>query len=427
MIMWIAALVLIVLTTAIGYKQGAIRAAFSFVGLVVAAMLAIPLGPLFAWVFPLIGFKNPLAPKFGGPIIAFFLVSFVFKAAAAFVHRKVEHHFRYDRDDATRAVWEIMYKRVGACVGALNGVVYFFVFALIVAVFGYTTIQTGGAESESKVLSFVSKSAQDLQDTHMDKVVAAFNPAPEKYFDAADVLGLLHQNRNLLERLENYPVFAAMGEEPVYQALGADKELQAMIKSKASFSEILKKPSVQEVLTNSDIVTRVMELDVKDLKEYLETGLSPKFANEKLLGRWGYDVLATLRLNKALRPEVPASTWFRLKNELSERFDGSVLTAFYNEKANFKLAPEMEGRATAYIASPGVRLPNGQIQTNYVPRWFMTNATFSANGKWSGAAPNYLVTLGNRNGTATSEAKLQDSRLSLQFEGKALSFTRLQD
>src|SRR5436190_6746942 len=185
MIMWIAGLVLVAITAAVGYRAGAIRAAFSFIGLVAAAVLAIPLGPLFAWIFPLLGFHQPIAAQFGGPIVAFFVVSFVFKAFAGFVHRKVDYHYRYNRADAERAVWEVMHRRVGACVGALNGVVYFMVFALIIAVFGYFIIQTGGGEAGGKVLSFVGKAAEDLQSTRMDKVVAPFHPAGEKYFDAA--------------------------------------------------------------------------------------------------------------------------------------------------------------------------------------------------------------------------------------------------
>ena len=361
MIMWIVGLVLMALTIGIGYRQGAIRSAFSFIGLVVAAVMAIPLGPLFAWVFPLIGFKNPLAPKFGGPIIAFFIVSFVFKALAAFVHRKVDYHYRYNRQDAERAVWEVMHRRVGACIGAMNGVVYFFVFAIIVAVFGYTAIQIGGSENDSKVLSFLGKSANDLQATHMDKVVGAFNPAPEKYFDAADTLGLLYHNRKLIDRLENYPIFAAMAQEPIYQALGKDKELQTMLRGKSSIGEILNNATVQEVVTNSDIVTKVMELDLMDLKQYLETGASPKFDKEKLLGRWSYDMLGTLRLNKMLKPEVPASTWFRLKNELSERFDGTLFTAFYNEKVTFKLGTNMEAKASPFILPPPCVCPTARF------------------------------------------------------------------
>jgi hypothetical protein len=287
-------------------------------------------------------------------------------------------------------------------------------------------MQIGGSESESKVLSFLGKSAVDLQETHMDKVVASFNPAPEKYFDAADILGLLYHNRKLIDRAENYPVFAAMAEEPLYQSAGADKELQTLIHSKSSLAEVLDHPKVQEVMTNSDFMTKAIDLDLQDFKTYLETGVSPKFEKEKLLGRWSYDVLATLRLNKALKPEVPASTWFRIKNEMTERFVGSVFTAFYNNKVKFVLATNMDGKATPYLAVP-MRLANGRIQTNQVPKWFTTNATFSAVGTWSGSAPNYLITLANKNGTGTSEGRLENDHLSFQFESKTLSFTRLSD
>jgi hypothetical protein len=136
MIMWITALVLVAATAAVGYRQGAIRAAFTFIGLCIGAMLAIPFGPMFEWIFPIIGFKDPITRKFGAPVIAFVAVSLVFKGIAAFVHRKVEYHSRYHRDDATRAVWEVVMARTGACLGVLNGVVYLLVFAIIIAVFG---------------------------------------------------------------------------------------------------------------------------------------------------------------------------------------------------------------------------------------------------------------------------------------------------
>lgn len=422
MTMWIAALVLVALTIGIGYRQGAIRAAFTFVGLIVAAMLAIPCTPLIAWIFPLIGFKNPVVAQFGAPIIAFVVIALVFKGVAAFVHRKVDYHYKYNRDDATRAVWEVMHRRVGACVGALNGVVYLVVFALIVSVFGYYAIQTGPAESGSKVLSFVGKAAEDLKETRMDKVVAPFNPAGEKYFEASDILGLIHHNRNLIDRLKNYPVFAAMGQEPAYQEMAKDQELQNKLKDQASLNEILAYPKVQEVISNTDVATKVLEIDTKDLKHYLETGVSEKYGKEKLLGRWGFDLLASIQLNKQLKPDITAPIWRRMKTELVERFNASVFTAFYDNKATFQLRTNMEGRGSPLEP---IRLPNGR--TNYVATWFTTNALYSATGKWSGSAPNYLVTLTSRNGTATSEARLENDSLWFQFEGKALAFTRLPD
>ncbi len=427
MIMWIAALLLVAATVGIGYRQGAIRASFTFIGLLVAAVLAIPFGPMFAWIFPLIGFKSPLAPKFGAPVIAFFAVSLVFKGIAAFVHRKVEYHYRYHRDDASRAVWEVMMKRVGACVGALNGLVYFVVFALLVSVFGYTTIQIGGNESNSTTLSFLGKSADDLKATQMDKVVAPFNPAPTNYFDTADTLGLLYHNRNLIDRVGNYPIFAAMAQQPIYKTLGADKELQTLIKNKGSFEEIMANPTVSEVVSNTDLVKIVLEMDVLDFKEFLETGVSPKFSQEKLLGRWRYDLAESIRLNKALKPDVAASTWFRVKNELVERFDDSVFTAFHDNTAKFMITTNMDGRASPMYNLPPVRLPNGRVVTNSAPRWAMTNALSSATGKWSGSAPNYLITLNSRDGAATVEGTLAKDSLSFQVAGKALAFKRMAD
>jgi hypothetical protein len=100
--------------------------------------------------------------------------------------------------------------------------------------------------------------------------------------------------------------------------------------------------------------------------------------------------------------------------------------AFHDNAAKFLLVTNMEGKATPYEPR-AVRLPNGQVRTNFFARWFTTNAIYSATGKWSGSAPNYLVTLGNKSGTATSEGKLEDGRLSFQFEGKAILFTRLPD
>jgi hypothetical protein len=419
MIMWIAAIVLVAACVAVGYKQGATRAAFTFVGLVIAALLALPLAPAFEWIFPLIRLKNPLYADFGAPIIAFLVVSIAFKAIGQFVHRKIDYHFRYRRADAERAVWEVMHRRVGACVGALNGAVYFIVFATIISVFGYFTIQTGAGEVPSKVLAFVGSAAEDLQETEMDEVVAPFNPAGERYMDAADVAGLLYHNRPLVDRLYNYPVFASMAEEPMFKDLGKDRELQALVKGSASLNEILAQPKVQEVISNSPLTEKVLELDFADLKQYLVTGKSAKYSTEALVGNWAFDPLATLQLNKRLRPDVGASTWFRVKNEVTERFDGAVFTAFYDNKAKLELAPGAQGKS-----SPMIPVPTGRPgQTNYVPRWLNTNAMTALAGKWSGSAPNYLVTLASK----TSEAKLEDNQVTFRVDDAALSFTRIPD
>jgi hypothetical protein len=429
MTMWIAALVLVAACAGLGYREGATRAAFTFVAVLLGACLALPLAPAFYWVFNLIGTNNPLYADFGAPVIAFVVVVLVLKALGQFVHRKIDYHYRYQRADAERAVWELMHRRVGACIGVLNGTAYFVVLAILVSVFGYYTIQTGGGENNSKVFAFFGRAAEDLQTWKMDKAVASFNPAKEKYFEGSDIAGLLYHNRPLIDRLYNYPVFAAMAEEPAFKQLGSDKPLQTEIHGQASLNAIFENSKIQQVVSNNPaIISNVLAMDFKDIKEYLETGASPKYSAEKVLGDWAYDPLSTLQLNRELKPDIAASMWFRLKNELTERFASSVFTAFYNNKAKLVLAPNEEGRSSPLRAVP-IAVPGrpGQFQTNYVALWFTTNASFSANGKWSGSSPNYLITLGNKNGTATSEGKLDGNKLSFQFEGKALAFTRLGD
>jgi len=427
MIIWIIAIVLVIACSVLGWRAGATRAAFSFIGLIVAAALAVPLKPAVGWIFPLIGFKNKLVTDFGGPILAFIVTTLLVRTFGEFVHRKIDYHFRYNRQDAERAVWEVMHRRVGAALGPLNAAVYLVVIGIIISTFGYYTIQTGGGENPSKIISFLGKAAEDLQETRMDKVVGPFIPATEKYFDGADVAGLLYHNRTLVDRLYNYPVFASMAEEPVYKDLGKDKELQGMIRGTASFNEILNNAKVSEVVSNTDVAQRVLDLDFKDLRQYLETGKSPKYSDEPILGRWAYDEPASLKLNKKLRPEVGAQAWFLIKNELTERFDDSVFTAFYDNKTKFDLSARNEGRAAPRRAIPPPPGTRGG-QTNFIPLWANTNAFYSATGKWSGKAPNYLITLGNqRNGTATSEGNLEGDRLSFQFAGGALSFRKLPD
>jgi uncharacterized membrane protein required for colicin V production len=422
MIMWIAAIVLMALMISIGYRQGAIRAAFTFLGILLALVLAMPMAPLFNFIFNFIH-VHPAVPQFVTPLIAFLVVSIVMSIAGAFVFKKVDYHYRYHVSDAHRAFWERMHRRVGAAVGSLNGLLYFLAFALFVSVGGYLAIQTGGDESDSKLMKFMAKGAQDLKETKMDKVVAPFNPAPKKFFEVSDILGLLYHNRGLKQRLYNYPVFAAMAERPMFQALGSDQGVQKLVDA-APLSELLANEKVQEVYTNADLYNEFMAMDLKDVRTYLETGVSPKFAEEKILGRWAYDVDATLALNKASKSDMPASTWFRLKRELTDKYKGSAFTAFYDKKAALKISSAMEGKG-----SPVTPYPAANRQTNYIAVWWNTNATYSASGTWNGAAPVYMVDLSNKNGKHRSEVKLSENnrRLSFEFEEQQLAFDRLPD
>lgn len=88
MILWLIALVMLTSVGIVGFYQGALRAGFSFVGLLIAALLASPIGSLLAAVVPIFGLKNPVAIAFISPAIAFLLILTAFKLGALAVHKK---------------------------------------------------------------------------------------------------------------------------------------------------------------------------------------------------------------------------------------------------------------------------------------------------------------------------------------------------
>src|SRR5215471_8497657 len=95
MIIWLLALVLLASLAALGYRQGAIRVAFSLVGILVGIVLAIPLGRLLRPVLSAVGLKNPVEAWLLGPLIVFIIISIAFKIAASAVHHKIDVYFKY--------------------------------------------------------------------------------------------------------------------------------------------------------------------------------------------------------------------------------------------------------------------------------------------------------------------------------------------
>ena len=78
MILWLIALVLVGCVGTVGYYQGALRAAFSFIGLLLAAMLASPAGSLLKPLILILGLKNPVEIAFVAPVAAFAIVLVLF-------------------------------------------------------------------------------------------------------------------------------------------------------------------------------------------------------------------------------------------------------------------------------------------------------------------------------------------------------------
>jgi hypothetical protein len=338
MILWILAIVLMGVVGLVGYYQGAIRAAFSLVGLLVAASVAKPLGHLIEPLVAMTGLKQPVVLSFVGPAIAFLIILVIFKVVAMTVHKKVEAYYKYANSDTRRQLFERLNTRLGVAVGAVNGIIYFFILVVMICVLGYFTTQVSSAANDGIANKLATSLAKDAQSTGLTKAVSPFVPAHEAYYDAVDVLGVVYQNPLLEKRLANYPVFVALAERPEFKGLADDVQFQSfwLRNPRPSIGEVLNHPKVKPLVDNPDLFKDVMTMlgddHLKDLKVYMETGRSPKYDEEKILGRWSFDYRESISLARKNKPNIGSAELRQLRRVLGTSMANATLTATIDKK-----------------------------------------------------------------------------------------------
>lgn len=357
MIIWIVALVVVGLAAVAGWNRGAVRAAISLSGLLVAALLAMPLAGLFKPVISFLGLKHPFLLVFVAPIIAFLFVLIAFKIGGHQVYTKIDYWLKYRATEMQRAQFERMSTRVGLCVGVINGIVYFIAIMVPVYVASHFTLQMPlGDEPPPMTVRMMNSLGGQLRDAKMDNVVAGFDPAPASYYEAADILGLLMNNYPLHSRLSRYPTLLILGERPEFQEIANDVEVLTLFANQAPLSELLKNPKIQGVTTNRETALEIQKLltleELKDLKEYLKTGVSPKYSDERILGLWVLTVEGSAAELKKQKPQITSRDLSRFKSMLYMQFPDAELVVTTDNKAVFKVA---DPNATPSFARPVLR------------------------------------------------------------------------
>jgi hypothetical protein len=391
MIIWLVALLLLGLLALAGYYLGVIRVAISLVGLFFAAVLAMPLSPIVKPILPVVGLKHPIWGQIVPPLIIFILVMIVFKIVGMMVHRKVDVYFKYKVDDKIRLKWERLSRRLGMSLGLVNGAVYFVLLLIPIYVAGYLTTQVASAEGDPAGLRFINTVRAQIHDTKADKVIAGYDPAPKSFYEAADIIGLLKANPLLDSRLSKYPVFLSLAERKEFQDIANDLQIAELRARQAKIGEIIKQPKVQAVVTNAEIATQISTLlgsDLKDLHEYLLTGKSAKYDDEKILGFWTLNFDKTAAQEKVSNPKVTPFQLKQLKQTKYAGVRGMTFIATTDNKA---------------ILKKGANPP-----------------TVIADGTWKARGSVYDVTLGG----ATVEASFENGKLFFPRDGMVLVFEK---
>ena len=362
---WLIAFLCLGLVGVSGYYVGPIRAGFSLLGLLFGAFLAGPLSPLTRHLLPVLGLVHPLWQFFIPQALAFLIVVIIFVIAGSVVHRKLVLHFKYKVDDKKYIAWQRLYSRLGLCLGLANGAVYFFLLMIPVYIGGYFTAEAASAESNPPAAQFLTKMRGDLHSLKLDRALAAYDPTPAQVYQASDIADLVMHNPLLKGRIAHYPPLLTLGQRPEFQALGNDMQLLEMIDRQASINEILKYPAIQAIVTNAELTGQIYGIlgnDLNDLQEYLNTGKSPKFDDETILGVWTIDPQASLDQERKRHPGMNLRQVAKVRQELYPMISDLSLTATIDNKMILK--KRALGSDSSTVVAVGSWKKDGTYQVN---------------------------------------------------------------
>jgi len=353
MTIWILALLLMACLAAIGHQQGAIRVGISFIGIIVAALLAGLLGKLTVHAVTFVGVKNPILLWVLPPFVAFLIVLSIFKGVAQYVNRKVDVYYRHKAGDLRLALWERLNARLGLCLGLLNGLAYFVLISMVIYPFSYWTIQvaspgTDPARTDPRIVRIFNQMGRDLQRTGATRIARAIDPMPAVFYEAADFVGLIYQNPLLEARLSRYPPFLlSLAEHPQFQALAKDNQFNTARAEVRSIREMLKLPNVRNIVNSPEMLKYIWGIvspNLNDLMKFLHDGVSAKYT-DPLLGRWHFDVNAAMAAFRRANPNITSRKMAEIKNWVSEQYARTTLIAAPGHQMVLKNLPKIKQEA----------------------------------------------------------------------------------
>ena len=399
MTIWILAFLLLASLAGLGWRQGAIRVAFSLVGILFGALLASPLSGAVKPILSATGVKSPVLLWLVPPLVVFIIVLAIFKVVALVVHKKVEVYYKYNTGNLQPVLWERLNSRLGICLGLVNGAAYFVLAVMAIYPLSYWTYQMATPESDPRTVRIVNQLGSDLQGSGMSKVARAMDKNPPEFYEAADVVGLIYHHPLLEARLSRYPAFLGLAERPEFQDLGSDMQFAELRQKQASVAELLNYPKVQAMLQNADLQKTIKDTvlpNLLDLQAFLTNGTSQKF-DEKILGRWGFDLNSSALLLRKAKPNLSPTDMRKWKAFLASSYGKASFVATTEQQAFLKNMPRGGGQS-------------GDLQ--------------KMEGQWKSSGDNYALTMTADGNTLELAGHVQGDRLTVSGTGMDLVFIR---
>jgi hypothetical protein len=406
MMFWLLALVLLASLAGIGYRQGAIRVAFSLIGILLGALLAGPLGRLVRPLLVILGLKTPTLAWLLAPLIVFVLISVIFKVAALMVHQKVDVYFKYHAGDLRLALWERLNRRLGLCLGLANGALYLILLSSVIYPLSYWTVQLASSDEDPRLARILNRLGHDLESSGFAKVARSVDPMQQVWYDSADLAGLIYNNPLAEARLARYPAFLGLAERPEFQDMANDSQFTELRMQRQPIMTVLDHPKAQAILHNPELLNVVWTSVVPDLKDvpiFLETGKSPKYDQERILGRWTFNVGASMGLVRRTKPNISSTDMQKWKKWMAVVFAKTSFVAMTDHQAILKNVPQLKLPAAGTVSSGGMQTLKGQ---------------------WKDQDGKYQLTLSGGIRDEQLPALIEGDRLTIAAEGLGLVFDR---
>lgn len=289
---------------AAGRAVGATRFAVILLGLWISHFVAVGLdAKLIDWMLSKEEGKlaNPLLNWVLPAVIIYAISAVIFIIIAQVVYTKVLVFYKYKMPDERRVSWERMDRGVGIPMGVAVGATLLIELGVLIHAVGYWTVQIEASSPEENppLVKVFNPLKKGLHSSGLEPMVLSMDPCPDLFYDIADTVGVVYNNKDTKLRLTTYPGTLTLAEQDAFKAISADEGIQAAIDGQKNFEAMISGPLLADgILYNPSMRTTLFNLDWKDLRAYLETGESPQYKGEKLLGKWNMFVAGTrVRIN----------------------------------------------------------------------------------------------------------------------------------
>ncbi len=335
MLVWSIALILAISCGIFGFYVGAIRCAITTIALILNLLLLIPLSNLVGKILPNLGISHPGMICVVAPFVVFLLFQILAKAIAHSSQAPIENYYKYKASDTQRMLFERMNQRLGPCVAILNALFYTVFVAIAGLGLGYATVPLSrGGEKDSFLFKSVNLLARGVQSTGMARVASPYVPAAPIYFELVDVIAEWFHQPLVQSGFSTYPPFIPLAEKKEFESMGNDVKLPDFLLKSPSYTDILEHPKLGPIFTDVtflDTALKSLGGDLSDLSTYIKTGQSPKYDDEKILGRWDFNLPASVGESKKLK-RMSALEVNRLSVQLSSLMQDVTLLATVDHK-----------------------------------------------------------------------------------------------